>query len=157
MPTFYGGDRSTERRYWFGLTARALFAIVVVSVLVLVIAAIAITLSTATSNVRGAAGATRQKNSTNNRVFQQQAFQQKYADYQGDIAKIMTAGSALSYDSAHNAAQSILDQDHTDLVGIANHCISVAQDYNAQTQFYLAKQFLDASLPSALDPKACAR
>lgn len=152
--SFY--NTNSEKRWWFGLTGRVWLLIVVVAVTIAGVS-IAFTVGkTATSNFRGKQGATQQKNSTGNRVFQQQAFEQKYADFNGDIAKIREAGAVLTQDTAQHADATTLQQDRTDLVGISNHCISVAEDYNAQTQFYLAKDFLDAQLPASLDPTKCA-
>lgn len=102
----------------------------------------------ATAPVKGAGDAYVQKESASNRITQQALFEDLYADYQSTIAKIPAAKAA-----ADASPKSQIKA--TELTGLINYCISVAGDYNAESNKYLAADFKRIDLPYELDRAAC--
>jgi hypothetical protein len=104
-----------------------------------------------TSDVRGAGGAIKQRNSTVNRVQKQEMFEQLAADYDGYIIKIKAAVIAVS---------TTIDEDdkslrQTELVGLRQVCVDAAQQFNAESKKYTSRVWKSAGLPLALDPEGC--
>jgi len=104
----------------------------------------------ATAPVRGQAGAFQQKESAVNRVQQQAKFEQIAADYDGYLVQIQNAQVALKSASPETRAQR-----ETELVGLRQICVTAAQDFNAESRKYLARDWKSAGLPERLDPIAC--
>lgn len=100
-------------------------------------------INTAFAPTAGKAGAFRQKESATNRIFAQQTFEQEYADYSGYLAKEKTYTGTLTATQA------------TELSGLRQVCISTAQNYNADAQKYLLRDFRSFDLPATLDASAC--
>jgi len=100
-------------------------------------------LKTAFAGPAGRAGAFRQKEDANNRIFAQQTFEQEQHDFFGYLTKIRTYVPPL--DSTQQ----------TELEGLRQQCINVAQQYNADSQKYLLRDFKSAGLPRTLNASAC--
>lgn len=104
------------------------------------------------SNVTGAGGAIKQKNSTVNRIQQQEQFEDLVADYDGYLVNIKIANSTLKADSNDTMQKSI---DTTNLEGLKIECVDAAQQFNANSQKYTAREWKSAGLPARLDPNLC--
>lgn len=100
-------------------------------------------ISTALAPATGKAGAFRQQQSSQNRIFAQQTFEQESADYDGYLAKEKTYTGTLT------ATQ------QTELEGLRQVCITTAQNYNADARKYLLRDFRSFDLPLTLDASAC--
>lgn len=104
------------------------------------------------SNVTGSGNAIKQKNSAVNRIGQQEQFEQLAADYDGYIAKIATAKKAVLDAQADPVA---LPLRQTELEGLEQQCIDAAQQFNANSRKYTARQWKSAGLPARLNPLDC--
>lgn len=104
----------------------------------------------ATADVSGQAGAYRAKVSATNRVQKQEMFEQIAADYDGLLAQIVNTKAALS--SASEETRSLRE---TELLGLRQVCVSTAQQFNAESRKYSARDWKSAGLPASLDPVAC--
>lgn len=103
-----------------------------------------------TAPIRGQAGAFKQQQSATNRVQQQAKFEQIAADYDGYLVQIQNAQVALKSASSETRAQR-----ETELIGLRQICVTAAQDFNAESRKYLAREWKSAGLPERLDPLAC--
>lgn len=153
MP-FYDDPYPSEKRIWAGVTGRVILFVIIVAVLAGIGATITWAVSTGTAPVRGKAGAYQQKESANNRVFQQANFEKLNGDYQADLTQIKLAQATVDKATKANDVQ-LEGEASTDLVGVQSHCVQVATTYNAQANSYLAKDFLSADLPTTLNQQAC--
>lgn len=104
------------------------------------------------SNVTGAGGAIKRHNSTNNRISQQAYFEDLAANHPGYVAKIKIAKAAVA--SASGDAVN-LPLRKTELEGLQQQCIDNAQEFNAASRKYLARDWKSAGLPSNIDPSEC--
>lgn len=104
-----------------------------------------------TSDVRGAGGAIKQRNSTVNRVQKQEMFEQIAADYDGYLVKIKVAVKAAA--SATTDIDKQLRQ--TELVGLRQTCVDAAQQFNAESRKYTSRVWKSAGLPATLDAEGC--
>lgn len=102
------------------------------------------------SNITGAGGAIKQKNSTTNRVSQQAYFEDMAANYDGYAIKIRLAEKAL--DTATGIDHQIRA---VELEGLMQQCVDNAQEFNAASRKYLARDWKSAGLPARLDPSIC--
>lgn len=109
-----------------------------------------------TSNVKGAGDAQRIKNSGVNRIQKQELFEQLDADYTGYLAKITVARQAVA-DARAAGDATTLGLRQTELEGIQQTCIDTAQQYNAESRKYTARDFKSAGLPATLDTTKCAK
>lgn len=103
------------------------------------------------SNVTGAGNAIKQKNSATNRVSQQAYFEDMAANFPGFILKIKTAKATLSSDGTAEQRQ----VDRTNLEGLQQQCIDNAQEFNAASRKYLARDWKSAGLPATLNAQEC--
>lgn len=103
------------------------------------------------SDVTGAGGAIKQKNSTVNRIQQQANFEDLVTTYQGYLVKVKLSKTALA------AASTTIDKQiaQTNLQGISQACVDTAQEFNADSAKYLARDWKSAGLPLTLDANAC--
>jgi nitrogen fixation-related uncharacterized protein len=137
---FYESESPT--RWFFGVWGWIIACIV----MILVISAVLFGLGVVTAPWAGKGRAYQQQQSSNNRIFAQQQFQDLYNDYQATVAKIPTyIQLAKSGDTAAT----------TNLAGLTSHCADVVGQYNAASGKYLTKDFRDANLPDQLDYNAC--
>lgn len=104
-----------------------------------------------TSDIKGAGGAIKQRNSTVNRVQKQEMFEQLAADYDGYLVKIKIA--AFSVKSAPDATEKSIRQ--TNLDGVRQICVDAAQQFNAESQKYTSRVWRSSGLPASLDPEGC--
>jgi len=148
-----GGDALSN--FFEPKTQKALYGNIVVWVfatlaLIAVIAILLWAFGVFTAPLRGQAGAFKQKESAINRVQQQAKFEQIAADYDGYLVQIQNAQVALKSASAETRAQR-----ETELIGLRQICVTAAQDFNAESRKYLARDWKSAGLPERLDPIAC--
>lgn len=123
--------------------------------LVLLIGAISIALwafGVFTSDLKGRGDAVKIKNSAVNRIQQQEQFVQLNEDYQGTLAKIEISRQSLANAGATPEEKQIAQ---TNLDGVKQICVDTAQQYNAQSQKYTARDFKSAGLPARLDAQEC--
>lgn len=126
-----------------GIFGNGLAWMVAVGVVILVVLGAVWGFKTAFAPRSGKAGAYRTKESAQNRVFAQQTFEQEDADYAGYLLKIKTYTGPLSATR------------QTELEGLRQLCITVAQTYNADSRKYLLRDFKSFDLPVTLDASAC--
>lgn len=105
----------------------------------------------ATSNVAGAGGAIKQRNSTVNRVQKQEMFEQIAADYDGYLVKIK--GLVVAVSTTTDPTDKQLRQ--TELIGMRQICIDAAQQFNAESRKYTSRVWKSAGLPPTLNPEEC--
>lgn len=107
--------------------------------------------SVALSGVTGSGGAIKRNNSTGNRIEQQANYEDLATGYDGYLQKIKLAQTALK------VANTPLDKQiaETNLEGVQQTCIDTAQEFNADSQKYLARDWKSAGLPATLDASAC--
>lgn len=120
---------------------------------VLAIAAILWGIGVAVSGPKGAGDVHRANESALNRIQQQGDFVQLREDYTGALAKITAAKAAVK---AAKRDPKALPQRQVELDGLAQNCVDIAQQYNADGQKVLARDWKDSGLPSRLDPARCA-
>lgn len=103
------------------------------------------------SGPKGAGEAIKQNNSKVNRIGQQEQFEQLAADYDGFVVKIKAGKAAV--------ASAVTETDKqlraTELVGLRQVCVDAAQQFNANSRKYTARDWKSAGLPARLDPDAC--
>lgn len=99
---------------------------------------------------KGAVGAREIQQGAQNRVQQQAKFEQLAADYRGYLVQIENAAAALKAASATTRAQR-----ETELLGLRQICVSTAQDFNAESEKYVARVWKSAGLPERLNPDTC--
>lgn len=144
MSDIYGVSRKR-------LVGETWFWIAVVVVIVAVIGIGAWAFGVFTSDVRGAGGAIKQRNSTVNRVQKQELFEQLAADYDGYLVKIGQLKLVVSTTSSE------VDKElrTTELLGVQQICVDAAQQFNAESKKYTSRVWKSAGLPASLDPKEC--
>jgi hypothetical protein len=125
-------------------------AVVGVIVLAIALTAFGLAWRYAWSGPSGAVGAREQQQNATNRVQQQAKFEQMAADYDGYLIQIQTAEVALKNSSAETR-----EMRETELLGLRQICVTAAQDFNAESNKYLARVWKSAGLPATLDPTAC--
>lgn len=103
------------------------------------------------SGPQGAGEAIKQNNSKVNRIGQQERFEQLIADYDGYLVKIKVGKQAV--------ASAVTDTDKqlrtTELVGVRLVCVDTANEFNANSRKYTARDWKSAGLPATLDRNAC--
>jgi hypothetical protein len=104
-----------------------------------------------TSDIKGAGGAIKQSNSTVNRVQKQEMFEQLVADYDGYVVKI----GQLALIVATTSDATDKDLRTTELLGMTQVCVDVAQQFNAESRKYTSRDWKSAGLPPSLDSKGC--
>ncbi len=135
-------DANRETGRGFVFSARWIIAII------LFIGAITIGIwffNVATSDIRGAGDAEQTKNSSTNRIAQQEAFQELYneilsADKRVDLAK-------QNLDSGNGDPRTL----QTEYSGAQQYCLDVTSDYNAKANSFRAEDFRDTELPARID------
>jgi hypothetical protein len=137
---FYETD--SEARWWAGIYGRIIIAALLISALSLG----GYLISVAFSGKKGQLDQKRQRNSNTNRTFQQQHFEDLYADYQASVQKVpIYAAQAKTGDPTSQ----------TNLIGLQSHCLDVANQYNQDSAKVLAGNFKTADLPVTLDATTC--
>lgn len=103
------------------------------------------------SNVTGSGNAIKRNQSAGNRIEQQAHFEDLAAEYDGYLTKIQLSKKALA------AASTPIDKQiaETNLQGISQACVDDAQEFNAASRKYLARDWKSAGLPATLDRNAC--
>lgn len=137
-----------ESRHVMGLTTGwAVFG----TVLVLALAGAIWGGSVLLSNVRGSGNAIKRNQSATNRIEQQARFEDLAAEYNGYLQKVTLAKRSVGQ------ATTSLDKQiaETNLQGISQACIDDAQEFNAASRKYLARDWKSAGLPATLDANAC--
>lgn len=124
----------------FGNVAALVIGLIV---FIILIAASLWVLGVFTSNVKGAGDARKFRNSGVNRIQSQARFEGLATDYDGAIENIKSYGSPST------------PQEHTELRGLQQHCVNVAQEFNAASRTYTARGWKSAGLPETLDASAC--
>ncbi len=99
----------------------------------------------ATSGVKGAGDTVAQNNSATNRIYSQQHFEDLYAEVTSDDQKLDQA-------AADKAAHPGDDFYATNYTGLLNQCISARNQYNADANKVLQRDWLTPDLPRQLDP-----
>lgn len=145
---------------WTPKTQKGLFGNGVLWVLGLLVLCAAVggavwAFNTGTASVQGKAGAFRQKESAENRLFAQQDFEQLSADIDGYVAKVVVAKRALKDDQAAGAAAEQLQIDRTNVSGTQGVCIDAVQQYNADSHKYLLRDFKSAGLDATRSVGEC--
>jgi hypothetical protein len=97
-----------------------------------------------TSDVRGQGDAVSRKNSGDNRIAQQEAFEKLYAEIKAADQRIDVAAAAKKAQPGDVIAE-------TNYTGAMNYCIGVVADYNAKARSYTAEQWRAADLPAQID------
>ena len=133
------------------LVGEVWFWIVIVFATVAVIGIGAWAFGIFTSDVRGAGGAIKQRNSTVNRVQKQEMFEQLAADYDGYIVKIH--GLVVAVKTTTDPTDKSLRE--TELVGLRQVCVDAAQQFNAESRKYTSRVWKSAGLPASLDAEEC--
>lgn len=137
-----------ESRHFMGLTTGwAVFGTVLVLALVGAIWGGSVLLS----NITGSGNAIKQNQSAGNRIEQQAHFEDLAAEFDGYTSKITLAKKAVTQAKTQIDKQ-IAD---TNLQGIQQACIDTAQEFNAASRKYLARDWKSAGLPATLDRAAC--
>lgn len=103
------------------------------------------------SNITGSGNAIKRNQSATNRIEQQANFEDLVTTYQGYLVKVKLSKAALS------AASTTIDKQiaQTNLQGISQACVDTAQEFNADSRKYLARDWKSAGLPLTLDANAC--
>lgn len=122
-------------------TALTCLAVATVAIVVIVGAWL---LSVALSDPVGRGEAVKEKNTSTNRIFAQQRFEQLNADVDATRAKITAAEKVRA--SSPEA--------ETRYQGLVSYCASVVADYNAAARSYTQQDFRAADLPASLNPTA---
>lgn len=107
-----------------------------------------------TSNIKGAGEAIKIKNAAVNRIQKQENFVQENEDYTGYLIKIKIAKQALAVLPA-NATSEERQVAQANVTGVQQQCVDTAQQYDADSQKYTARDFKSAGLPYRLDPERC--
>lgn len=133
-------DSDDPRRVGWGFFRHGAGAVIAVVVLVLALSAGIWGLTVAFSGTKGAGDVVRKNNDANNRIFSQQHFEDLYAavvseDQQLDIF----AGKTDDYST-------------TTFAGIQAECIRDRNQYNADANKVLEKDWLSSDLPHQIDP-----
>lgn len=97
-----------------------------------------------TSDARGRGDAVSRKNSGDNRIAQQEAFEQLYADIKAADQRIDVMAEAKKAQPRDPISQ-------TNYTGSVNYCIGLVADYNAKARSYTAEQWRAADLPAQID------
>lgn len=110
----------------------------------------------------GQAGATQQKNSSQNFVEQESRFHNDQNAVTADQAKIVAAKAALTQFTTANpnyATSFTLSQQYgnltTTVTGLQQGCQNEVADYNDAASEFLSADWRDAGLPSILSPNLC--
>lgn len=122
--------------------------VITILIIVALIGAASWGITVAVSGIKGQGDATIQKNSGTNRIVQDARFQQLYQEYKGSFAKIELAQQAVQADPKDRVAQ-------TNLTGIQQHCVDIANEYNGLALSFIAQDFVGTNLPSTLDQASC--
>jgi len=127
------------------------FWIVAVIVVIAVVGIGAWAFGVFTSDIKGAGGAIKQRNSTVNRVQKQEMFEQLAADYDGYLIKV----SQLKLVVATTSSDIDKELRTTELLGVQQICVDAAQQFNAESRKYTSRVWKSAGLPASLDAKEC--
>lgn len=96
-----------------------------------------------TADIKGAGDAIRERNSSVNRVQKQEMFEQLAADYDAAVLNVSGYGIPKT------------PMQETELRGLTQFCVSLAQQFNAESAKYSSRVWKSAGLPATLDPIAC--
>lgn len=121
---------------------------VIIVIVALLIGAWIWGLTVATSGVRGQGDGIIRKNSADNWISAQRAFEQNYADYESTLTRIDTFHAAYEADQSDAVAK-------TNWLGSISYCTELVADYNADARSYLSEDFQASDLPYQLDPTTC--
>lgn len=98
-----------------------------------------------TSDVKGQGDAVKRKNSADNRIAEQAAFEKLYADIKAADARIDVFAAAKREQPTDTVAK-------TNYTGSLTICGQLVADYNAKARSYTAEQWRAADLPAQIDP-----
>lgn len=151
MSRAHWSDTDDPTRFQRGLFGSVASWIVAFVVLIGLISAALWAFGVFSSGPKGRGDQIRRQNSEANRTFQQQHFEDLYADYQSSLVKIPSYVVAAK--GGDNTAT-------TNLLGLRSHCTDVASTYNQDSQKVLASDpngngFKTADLPVSLDLSMC--
>lgn len=157
------GERFEKRPIWTSLWFVA-GLILVIGTLSFATAAVTLGLNTATAGLVGKTQTHQVNESAPNRIVQQAAFEQEYADVQkfstqyADAVKAVTDWDTANAGKPDNAIGTLATQ-RTYLAqvatGIRQQCLTTVANYNADTHKTLAKDWKDDRLPYELADSAC--
>lgn len=137
-----------DSRHVMGLSAGwAVFGVVLVLLIVGAIWGGSVLLS----NITGSGNAIKQNQSAGNRIEQQAHFEDLAAEFDGYTSKITLAKQGVK-DASTTIDKQIAA---TNLQGIQQACIDTAQEFNAASRKYLARDWKSAGLPATLDRSVC--
>lgn len=122
-----------------------------VLIIVLVIAGVtagAWAITVALSGVKGQGDGIIKNNSAENWIAAQERFEENYQEFEGTLVKIEVAAQALAADPGNPT----LKQNYQSTI---NYCISVANDYNADSRKFTQEQWKSVDLPETLDAEDC--
>lgn len=142
MARDYFYDSPKPSRWFFGVWGWIIATIV----MIMVISAALFGFGVVTAPWVGRGNAYKQQQSSNNRVFAQQQFEDLNQDYLATVRKIPRYKTQAA--TGDTAAA-------TNLQGLQSHCDDVVGEYNAAALKYLTKDFRDVNLPPTLDGSAC--
>jgi hypothetical protein len=139
----YYDDLPSQKKI-FGLGVAWLVGILVVCA---VIGAAVWGIGVATSDVAGRGNQRRAINSSDNRTFAQEQFEELFNDVKTYDAQISTSAAAAAAET-EPTEKSRLNQV---TLGVTNQCISTVQQYNAEARKVSKERFRAADLPAQID------
>jgi hypothetical protein len=125
-------------------SAGVVVAIVVAVIVIIILPAVIWYIGVATSNVAGKGNAIKQKNTANNRIQAQEAFEQSYADIKAADKKVAIAKEALDLDPTDPTLR-------TNYTGVQQFCVGAVETYNADARKYSREDFRSTDLPQVID------
>ena len=108
-----------------------------------------------TAGPAGKAGAYKQKESTQNRLFAQANFEDRYNTIKADIANITSARAAVKGDPKNGIPADPSQFNLTNLNGVIQICHQDVAGYDADSGKYLLRDFKSAGLPQSVKLSVC--
>lgn len=147
----YDSYKETEREEWRDIKRTAnrgiwwfIGWIALVTLIVFLIGILIWGISVAVSGPKGQGDAVIEKNSSENFIKQQAAFEQNYQEIKTTDQKIVIAYDA----SVASPDDKTLQQTYT---GLQSYCLSKVAEYNADARSFLSEDFKAADLPSEIN------
>lgn len=122
--------------------------VAVILVVLFVAPAIGWGVHVATSGVQGQGDQIVHNNEEVNRTGKQEMFETLYADVQGYKVQITNSVQAVKDNTDPSDAARL----NSIVTGVKNQCVSVVQQYNAETHKVTSKDWKDVRLPYEIDP-----
>lgn len=138
-----------DTRHGLGIGA---VVVIVIVVLVVVVGGVLWASGVILSGPIGKGNIIKQNNSAGNQIEQQGHFEDLANAFPGYLAKIKVAKQVLATDTKGTTEYQI---DQTNVEGLQQTCIDVANEFNAASAKTLAKDWKAAGLPATLDLQEC--